>query len=158
MSDNKLYNGIIYTIKCTINDNLIYVGSTTKSLNARWECHKNTLNSEKKKYKLHKKMEEIGINYFYIELYEELKNCTKQELLNREGEMITQIGTLNMCTPGLMNDEEFEKLKKKVEEEREQYKYKILTDVQQYERDNLKKEYAKRYYSKKRLAKKEQIV
>ena len=154
MSDKTIYNGIIYTIRCTKNNNLIYVGSTTKLLNTRWEGHKRNLNNENKnKNRLYTKIKEIGVNNFYIELYEELKNCTKQELLNSEGEIITQIGTLNQNTPGIMNDEEFENLKKKVEEERKQYKNKILSDIQKYEYNKLQKEYNKRYYIKKKLEK-----
>ena len=108
MSDKIIYNGIIYTIRCTKNNNLIYVGSTTKLLNTRWEGHKKNLNNKNKNNTLlYTKIKEIGIDNFYIQLYEELLNCTKKELLNREGEIIMQIGTLNKQIPGTMNDEEY---------------------------------------------------
>ncbi len=39
MSENKYNNSKIYLIKCTQYKNLIYVGSTVKTLNERWQQH-----------------------------------------------------------------------------------------------------------------------
>ena len=96
-SDNKYNNGKIYTIRCTDNNNLIYVGSTTQPLYKRWYEHKQLYNKEGKQYNklLYIKMRELGFDKFYIELYENI-NCENIEQLHKkEGEIIRQIATLN---------------------------------------------------------------
>ena len=40
---NKYNNGKIYTIRCRLDDNLIYVGSTMQPLHKRWCTHKSRL-------------------------------------------------------------------------------------------------------------------
>ena len=102
-------------------------------------------------------MDEIGINNFYIELYEQLNLNNNQELLKKEGEIIKELGTLNYISSGLINENDYNDLKNKVENERNDYKNKKLSDVQQYEKHLLKKEYLKRYNLKKKLEK-EQII
>ncbi len=102
-------------------------------------------------------MNEIGINYFYIELYEQLNLNNNQELLNEEGKIIKKLGTLNYISSGLLDENDYNELKNKVENERKEYKYKKLSDVQQFENHLLKKEYLKRYHLKKKLEK-EQII
>ena len=42
MSENKYNNSKIYLIKCKLDNNLIYVGSTVKTLYDRWNQHKKT--------------------------------------------------------------------------------------------------------------------
>ncbi len=74
---NKYNNGKIYTIRCREENNLIYVGSTVQPLYKRWYQHKTTYNNENsKEYNklLYTKMRELGIDKFYIELYENF-NC-----------------------------------------------------------------------------------
>ena len=96
-SDNKYNNGKIYTIRCTDNNNLIYVGSTIQPLYKRWYEHKQLYNKEGKQYNklLYIKMRELGFDKFYIELYENI-NCENIEQLHKkEGEIIRQIATLN---------------------------------------------------------------
>ena len=66
MSENKYNNSKIYLIKCRLDNNLIYVGSTVHSLNKRWKEHKNNAMYGKKKILLHEKMNELGHKYFYI--------------------------------------------------------------------------------------------
>ena len=76
MSENKYNNSKIYLIKCRLDNNLIYVGSTIKHLYERWNQHlyrAHKINHSNKNL-LYNKMNEIGINYFYIELYKQLNN------------------------------------------------------------------------------------
>ena len=96
-SDNKYNNGKIYTIRCTDNNNLIYVGSTTQPLYKRWYEHKQIYNKEGKQYNklLYIKMRELGVDKFYIELYENFKCENIEQLHKKEGEIIRQIATLN---------------------------------------------------------------
>jgi hypothetical protein len=155
MLENKYNNSKIYLIKCTQDKNLIYVGSTIKSLNERWSQHKNNAqrNTYKKHSLLYNKINEIGVDFFYIELYEQLHLNNNQELLNKEGDIIKQLGTLNYNLPGKLDENIYNDLKNKVENERNNYKYKKLSDTQRDEKRLLKNEYTKRYNLKKKLEK-----
>ena len=106
MSENKYNNSKIYLIKCRLDNNLIYVGSTIQTLKNRWIQHTSNINNEKsKEYNklLYIKIREVGIENFYIDLYE-IYNCsTKQHLNKKEGEIIKQIGTLNNRIAGRTN-------------------------------------------------------
>lgn len=95
--------GKIYTIRCRIDDSLIYVGSTVNTLTRRFTNHKGV--SESRKCPIHYKMEEMGFNNWYIELYELYPCNSKIELNKREGEIIRLIGTLNRNISGQSKDE-----------------------------------------------------
>ena len=91
--------GKIYTIRNKNDTNLIYVGSTCKKyLSDRISNHRS--NSKKTPnnhfYKLINDW-----NDWYIELYENFPCNNKNELTKREGEVIREIGTLNMKNAGL---------------------------------------------------------
>ena len=60
-------------------------------------------------------MNELGVKFFYIELYELFKCNTKEELNKREGEIIRQIGTLNMVIPGRKQKEYYNDNKGKIQ-------------------------------------------
>ena len=106
MSENKYNNSKIYLIKCRLDNNLIYVGSTIQPLYKRWIQHISNINNEKsKEYNkiLYMKIREIGIENFKIELHD-IYNCNnKQELNKKEGDVIKQIGTLNDRIAGRTN-------------------------------------------------------
>ena len=98
---NKYHNGKIYTIRCRDDDTLIYVGSSCLPLHKRFYQHKSNMKNEKKKNRIiYHKMNELGIDKFYIELYELYKCNTKEELNKREGEIIRQLATMNMKVAG----------------------------------------------------------
>ena len=96
-NDINIYNnGKIYTIRCRTDNDLIYVGSTTQPLHKRWFEHKTRFNKDKYNHRiLYNKMNELGVDNFYIELYENCKSNSKEELNRREGEIIREIGNLN---------------------------------------------------------------
>ena len=85
--------GKIYTIRCKTDNNLIYVGSTASSLVRRWYNHKH--DSGRRHSKINQTTNELGIDNFYIELFELYPCNSKMELEKREGEVIRQISTLN---------------------------------------------------------------
>ena len=117
MSD-KYKNGKIYTIRYKNDDSLIYVGSTIQPLFKRWHQHKVCLNNEKNKeyHKLlYKKIRETNIEDWYIELYEEFSCESKEQLNQREGEVIRKIGTLNKLIAGRTKVEYIEDNKDKIE-------------------------------------------
>ena len=82
MSDdnNKFKNGKIYTIRNRNDNSLIYVGSTVQPLYKRWDQHKRTLKNEKtNNILLYSKIQEFGIEKFYIELFENF-NCNSKKI------------------------------------------------------------------------------
>ena len=70
-NDINIYNnGKIYTIRCRTDNNLIYVGSSTQPLHKRFHEHKRKLNHGKYNNRLlYNKMDELGFDNFYIELF-----------------------------------------------------------------------------------------
>jgi GIY-YIG catalytic domain-containing protein len=88
---NKYEKGKIYKITNTI-DNEIYVGSTCKSLQTRFNEHRKT----KRKCKVHKHLESICWVNTSIELIENYPCYTQKELLIREDHYIQTLKpTLN---------------------------------------------------------------
>jgi hypothetical protein len=102
-------NGKIYTIRSISNKELVYVGSTCQKLCMRWMDHKSRCKQEKYQHMaLYKHMIELGMNDFYIELYEECPCQNKEQLTRREGAIIREIGVLNHVIPGRSPKEYFE--------------------------------------------------
>lgn len=106
---NKYSNGKIYTIRYRNNNSFIYVGSTCQELYKRWGKHKEQIkyNLSKKSYSMfYEKIRETNdLDNWYIELYESFPCANKQELNKREGEVIREIGTLNMNISGRTKEE-----------------------------------------------------
>jgi hypothetical protein len=99
----KYLNSKIYTIRCRSDNSLIYVGSTIESLSRRLARHKNhCYNENERGYNmlLYKTIRTKEWNNFYIELYENCPCKSKEELNKREGEIIRQIGTMNVKISG----------------------------------------------------------
>ena len=97
-------NSKIYTIRCKADETLIYVGSTTQLLSKRMVEHRSKHNkdySDNYSKPLYIKMREIGIDNFYIELYEDFPCERKEQLEKYEGEIIRNIGTLNRVVAGV---------------------------------------------------------
>jgi hypothetical protein len=134
--DKRDYSrGEIYTITSP-SSNDVYVGSTIKSLRDRMEGHisnwKNGLGLGKHK-EIVKDINDWNIRSF------ELYSCNNlEELLNREGEVIKEIGTLNKKISGKNNKEcNIEKTKnKKIYYEEQQDNMNIYIENQ---KEDLKK-------------------
>ena len=93
-------NGRVYCIRNAIDDD-IYVGSTCQPLSKRIAEHrKNRFTTCKKHFKLYKKMDELGVDNFYIELIKECPCENKEQLRAIEGEYIRLLGTLNSRIEG----------------------------------------------------------
>ena len=94
-------NAKIYTIRCKTDENLIYVGSTTQTLSQRWTDHKYHFTHVNKQNRvLYKKINEIGFDNFYIELFLEYPCANKSQLQQKEGEITRKIGNMNMVIAG----------------------------------------------------------
>ncbi len=82
--------GHIYKILNTI-DNDVYIGSTFSQLCRRMVNHRSKsklLPSYKNHCQIHIKMNELGIEVFYIELIKKYDNITREELRAKEGKYI----------------------------------------------------------------------
>ena len=141
--------GKIYTIRCKTDNNLIYVGSTVNTLIRRWFNHKQ--DTDRRNSKINRTMKEMGIENFYIELYELYPCNSKMELEKREGEIIRLIGTLNEKVAGRDKHEYYIENLDKIKPIRDKYyaenKEKIREQQKQYTIENkeTKKEYDKEY-------------
>ena len=95
------YNkGKIYTIRCRIDETLIYVGSTIQPLSVRIGGHKINSRDIKRQNMLIYKTINNNWDDWYIELYEDYPCENKEQLCKREGEVIRDIGTLNTRIEG----------------------------------------------------------
>ena len=125
--------GKIYTIRC-LNDPNIYVGSTIQTLSVRMGKHRNDYLRDR----ILGKNKDIvkDINEWKIELHELYPCLTREELLRREGEVIREIGTLNICIAGRTQKEWCEDNPEKRYESRKRY---LSKNVEHFK--NYKKEY-----------------
>ena len=90
----------IYQVLNDVDDD-VYIGSTCQSLSMRMVGHRKARTSTKhNNYKLYRKMNEIGVEHFYIELIKETPCDNKEQLRAIEGEYIRQYGTLNSQIAG----------------------------------------------------------
>jgi hypothetical protein len=153
--ENRYKNSKIYTIRYKNDDSLIYVGSTIQPLYKRWNVHKCSSSNSKFQGPLYKKIRETGnIDDWYIELYEDYPCERKELLLQREGQVITEIGTLNKLITGRPK-KEYDKLYKEenrdiIAEKKKIYRKANNDKIKAYEenRKESRKKYAKEYYKK----------
>ena len=150
--------GKIYTIRCNIDQNLIYVGSTTQTISQRWTDHKkNSQNPNTRDYnmKVYQAMREKGIDNFYVELYEDYPCENRAQLGKREGELIREIGTLNKQITGRTVVEYTNELENKVHKQEYMKEYHIKN---REKRAEYNKEYRMKNYDELLLRKKEYRV
>ena len=140
--------GRIYTIRCKIDDTLIYVGSTTQPLAKRWEKHKRDSRQIKHQNRLIYKTINNDWEPWYIELYEEYPCENKEQLNRREGEIIRLMGTLNSKISGITQQESsklsYEKHREELLEAKRQYRINNLDKVRLTEKQNYQKHREKR--------------
>ena len=116
--------GKIYTIRNDFDDNLLYIGSTFADLNYRFDRHR-----FQKTTALHKYITENNEDWenWYIELYAEYPDISKEDLLKKEGEIIrlhilqNPLGTLNKCIAGRTRQEYIQDNKDKINNIRKRY-------------------------------------
>ena len=87
-------NGKIYKILNIVDDD-VYVGSTCQSLSQRMSKHRWSMKTNHHTGMLNDKINEHGIDAFYIELIEDYPCDNKEQLNAREGYHIRLTGTLN---------------------------------------------------------------
>ena len=124
-SEKKFKNGKIYSIRCTTNEELIYIGSTCQPLYKRIYDHKAAAKGNYfKNMLLYVKMNELGPDKFYIELIMNYPCKNREELNKIEGEYIRKLSTLNKNMAGrTITDSKYEyriKNKEEIEQRRTQ--------------------------------------
>ena len=130
--------GKIYTIRCRTDNTLIYVGSTIEPIYKRLYKHKNKSKTELNRL-IYKTINNNWDNW-YIELHSLYPCSCKEELERREGEVIREIGTLNIYIAGRTHQEYYK-------EYYENNKDKELqrSKIYYYENKEIKDEYWKNY-------------
>ena len=86
MKTNKIYSvGYIYKIT-NIKNEKAYIGQTTRTVEDRWHKHQRESIGAKARLdtKFARALRKDGVENFRVETLEVLKDCTKQELTNRE--------------------------------------------------------------------------
>ena len=91
--ENIYENGKIYAVKNDITDD-VYIGSTVSVCQGEW-FNIERCKDETDIMPLTRKMNEIGIEHFYIELVEDYPCKNKEHLNKREGELIRELATIN---------------------------------------------------------------
>jgi hypothetical protein len=134
-SSRNYQNGKIYCIRNSIDDD-IYVGSTTQPLSKRMAWHRQSSTQQKKKhYKLYQKMNNIGIDHFYIELYEQYPCQSKEELFRKEGETMRELKpVLNNKIQGRTLEEWLEDNKEYLEKDRKERYAKNRDKILEYKK------------------------
>ena len=152
-SSRNYQNGKIYCIRNYIDDD-VYVGSSCQALSKRMAWHRDARKKDKKKhFKLYQKMNDMGVDIFYIELLENYPCNSKEELLKKEGQKIRELKPiLNSKIQGRTREEWYKDNEDYLREERkkryERNKDRILENKKLYyiERKDLIKEQQKEWW------------
>ena len=147
--DYECLNGKIYLVKCKYNKDLIYAGSTKKTLEERMWNHRGT--TKKQATSLYDVVCGDWDNW-YIELYENYPCYNKYQLRRREGEVIKQIATINKVIAGRTRKEHYQDNREKIIEQNKEYyqnnRDNMLEKMKDHYQDNREKiiEQNKKYY------------
>jgi hypothetical protein len=91
-----MLSGKVYKITCNVDDR-IYIGSTTQELSQRMSCHRSAYKKQKQNenitFPIYQAFDEIGIEFFQIELIENVKCETKDELFAKEAHYQRELNT-----------------------------------------------------------------
>lgn len=81
--ETEMYEGWIYIILNDIDPELVYIGQTSDTPEARWNGHYHQIKKHTPTDKLHNKMEKYGKEHFAMEVLEHHKLPTKELLFKR---------------------------------------------------------------------------
>jgi hypothetical protein len=135
--DYEYLNGKIYLVKCKYDNNLIYAGSTKRTLEERMASHRNdTTRSSTSLYNV-----VCGDwDNWYIELYENYPCYNRIQLRKREGEVIKQIATINKNIAGRTKKEYLHNNREKISERKKEYHHnnrdKLTKQMKKYYQNN----------------------
>ena len=125
----------IYKVLNTVDDD-VYIGSTCVGLATRMSKHRAAARMNRSKCKLMTKMNDIGIENFYIELIKEYPECENIEQLRKlEGEYITELQpALNHRVAGRSQKEHYNDNREYIKAHNKQYRIDNRESVLEYER------------------------
>ena len=123
-------NGQIYQVLNT-KTNDIYVGSTCSTLAKRMYEHRYDATNRQERH-IHKKMYEIGVSDFYIELIELYPCSCRAELRAREGHYIRERGTLNKSIAGRTDAEYRKDNHETLNEKKKEYARQHKKEISEY--------------------------
>ena len=124
--------GFIYKIENDVDDE-IYVGSTIKTLNDRFCCHKSfAKDTVKATGKLYDKMRTLGVEHFKIVYIETVTYNEKYELYERENFYIEALKAVLNCVPAPQKDRAKSWSKQYYQENKER----IIERVHRYAENN----------------------
>ena len=156
-------NGKIYKILNTVDDDC-YVGSTTQPLSKRMAAHRKNMTANAKRNRLlYTKMRLLGVDSFYIELIEDFPCESVEQLRQREGHFIREIGTLNHIIAGRTKkewtQEHIEHKKDQDKTYHQEHREQRLASMKEYRENNKEKisEMKKEHYeeNKERILEKQ---
>lgn len=151
-------NGKIYKI-VDLNEEMIYVGSTTQTLAQRMSLHRNEYKAKPNTLTCHLIFEKYGIENCKILLLELCSCNSKEELHKKEGEYIKTLICVNKLIAGRTIKEYYNDNKEHILEYKKQYyndnKEQKLETIKQYDLEHKKQrlEYNRQYYLKKKFEK-----
>jgi hypothetical protein len=166
-------DGRIYTVRCRKDDTLIYVGSTTQPLAKRWGEHKKASRTEKCQNRLIYKTINGNWTDWFIELYEVYPCENKEQLNRREGEIIREIGSLNITVAGRTSKEYYQDYREEIietvsqyyinnkeacKERSKNYREEHLETIRLYDKKRLQSEKRKEYMKKFREEHREELL
>jgi hypothetical protein len=138
-NDERYKEGKIYAIRNITDDTMIYIGSTVRNLDQRFDNHKYDCKRGMRCI-LYNNIENNDWTLWYIELYENYPCNNKKELNRREGEIIRERGSLNKNIAGRTRKEYREdKVDKNKEVKKKYYEQnsdKIIENVKKYSKEN----------------------
>ena len=152
----------IYTIRCRIDETLIYVGSTTQKLTQRLAKHRSDCKMGRC-YSLYKYIVSDDWREWYIELVQNFPCNSKEELEKREGEVIREIGTINKRIAGRTKREYYEDNVENLKEKHKEYREGNAEKLKEYKKEHYEnnkdkiKENSKKYYEMNAYIIKEKI-
>ena len=103
LCNNNYENGKIYKITCTTTKK-IYIGSTFKTIEERFDEHWENFMENPSRCKLHESFEKYSFDDHYIELIEEYPCSMKLQLTLREDYMILHYDTINNGLNTILNN------------------------------------------------------
>ena len=131
----------VYKIYNTI-DSDIYIGSTCCSLGDRMAKHRcGAKHPTKSHYRLYQKMNELGVENFFIVLIDEMPQCqNKEQLHKKEREKIEEVKpALNYAIPSRTNEEYQKDNEEQLKEYRKDYYIKNQEEKKQKAREHREK-------------------
>jgi len=142
--------GKIYTVRNYADNEMIYVGSTTRTLSQRLAKHRNNYNGGKNRISLYSHIVDNDWSNWYIELYEYYPCNNKSELCKREGQVIREIGTINKYIAGRTQKEWSEDNADKLKDKKKIYCLKNADKIKEYKK-NWHEENADKTKEKKKI-------